>query len=132
MAVTVVVISRAKLKSIIRRDEPEALYVGLLKITTDLASDDPPSWITTEFSDVFTEALPPELPPSRAVDHEIPILPDLTPPFRAIFRLAQSELKVLKDTIDILHEGKINPSTSPYRAPVLFVKSITGPSTCKR
>jgi hypothetical protein len=90
MSVTVAVISQAKLRSIIPRDEPEALYVGLLKITTD-SPDDPPLWITTEFSDVFTERLPPELPPSRAVDHEIPIvLPDLAPPFRAIFRLAQT------------------------------------------
>jgi Integrase core domain len=121
MAITVAVISRAKLKSIIRRNDTEEIYVGLVKPISEPtgpdSSDDQPSWITTEFSDVFMEGLPPELPPSRAVDHEIPILPDLVPPFRAIFRLAQSELKVLKETIDkLLSEGKINPSTSPYGA----------------
>jgi Reverse transcriptase (RNA-dependent DNA polymerase)/RNase H-like domain found in reverse transcriptase/Integrase zinc binding domain/Aspartyl protease len=128
--VTVAVVSRAKLKSIIRHDDADAIYVGLLKPTTDnddSSDDNPPAWITKEYSNVFTEGLPAELPPSRAVDHEIPILPDLAPPFRAIFRLSQSELDILKETIDkLLKEGKINPSTSPYGAPVLFVKKKDG------
>jgi hypothetical protein len=99
------VISRAKLKSIIRRNDTEALYVGLIKPITEPipgSSDNQLSWITTEFSDVFTEGLAAESPPSRAVDHESPILPDLAPPVRAIFRLSQSELKVLRETPDKL------------------------------
>jgi hypothetical protein len=80
-----------------------------------------------QFGDVFTEGLPSGLPPSRAVDHEIPLLPNLAPPFRGIFRLSQAELDVLKETLDnLLEEGKINPSTSPYGAPVLFVKKKDG------
>jgi hypothetical protein len=53
--------------------------------------------------------------------------PNLAPPFRSIFRLWQGELKVLKETLNqLLEEGKISASTSPYGAPVLFVKKKEG------
>jgi Aspartyl protease len=121
------VISRAKLKALVRRADAESIYVGLLKPTGSSDDSQQPPWIASEFRDVFTEGLPSGLPPSRAVDHEIPLLPNLAPPFRGIFRLSQAELDVLKETLDnLLEEGKINPSTSPYGAPVLFVKKKDG------
>src|SRR5437762_13817088 len=47
--------------------------------------------------------------------------------FKGIFRLSQFELQELKKQLDqLLKDGKINPSTSPYGAPVLFVKKKDG------
>src|SRR5437762_1588455 len=67
------------------------------------------------------------MPPVRSVDHEIPLKPDMPPPFRGIFRLSQYELRELKQQLDqLLKDGKIKPSTSPYGAPVLFAKKKTG------
>jgi hypothetical protein len=65
--------------------------------------------------------------PTRSVDHQIPLKPDMPPPFRGIFRLSQLELYELKQQLDqLLRDGKIRPSTSPYGAPVLFVKKKDG------
>ena len=81
----------------------------------------------SEYGKAFADELPPGLPPSRTVDHQIPLLSDMPPPFKGIFRLSQMELQVLKDTLDkLLKEGKISPSTSPYGAPVLFVRKKDG------
>ena len=52
---------------------------------------------------------------------------NLPPPFRGIFRLSQLELQELRTQLQLLiHDGKIVPSTSPYGAPVLFVKKKDG------
>jgi Reverse transcriptase (RNA-dependent DNA polymerase) len=67
------------------------------------------------------------MPPTRSVDHHIPLKPDMPPPFRGIFRLSQLELRELKPQLDqLLRDGKIKPSTSPYGASVLFVKKKNG------
>ena len=63
------------------------------------------------------------MPLVRSVDHEIPLKPDMPPSFKGIFRLSQLELRELKQQLDqLLRDGKIKPSTSPYDAPVLFAK----------
>jgi hypothetical protein len=121
------VISRAKLKALVRRGDADSIYVGPFKSTGLSDDSQQPPWIGSEFGDVFTEGLPSGLPPLRAVDHEIPLLPNLAPPFRSIFRLSQAEFDVLKETLDnLLEEGKFSPSTSPYGAPMLFVKKKDG------
>src|SRR5436190_10205509 len=51
----------------------------------------------------------------------------MPPPFKGIFRLSQSELQELQKQLDqLLKDGKINASMSPYGAPVLFVKKKDG------
>jgi hypothetical protein len=67
------------------------------------------------------------MPPERKVVHDIPLYPDSPPQFRGIFRLSQMELQELRKQLDeLLRDGKISPSTSPYGAPVLFVKKKDG------
>lgn len=80
------------------------------------------SALLAEFSDIFPDDLT-DMPPHRAVDHVIETIPGATPPTRPVIRLSPPELDLLRDTInDLLDKGFIRPSTSPYGAPVLFVK----------
>ena len=89
--------------------------------------DEIPEWIRKDYGTVLKEELSPQMPPIRSVDHEIPLKPDMPPPFKGIFRLSQYELRELKQQLDqLLRDGKIKPSTSPYGAPVLFAKKKDG------
>ena len=125
-------ISRKRLKKELRRDEIEELYLAMIRETDNTeinisASQNIPDWIRKEYETVLQEELPPQMPPTRSVDHQIPLKPDMPPPFRGIFRLSQFELDELKRQLDqLLKDGKIQPSTSPYGAPVLFVKKKNG------
>ena len=63
------------------------------------------------------------LPPSRGVDHGIELENNSAPPFKQVYRLSQEGLQVMKVQLDdLLKKGFIQPSKSPYGAPVLFVK----------
>jgi transposase InsO family protein len=80
-----------------------------------------------EFSDVFPDELPAGLPPKRAVDLKIDLLPDSTPVKRPIYKLSDEELKVLKSQIDeLLEKGLIRPSTSAWASSILFVPKKDG------
>jgi len=80
-----------------------------------------------EYKDVFPKDLPPGLPPSRTVDHKIDIIPGSEPPSKPTYRLSQPELDELKKQLDeFITKGFIQPSKSPYGAPVIFVKKKDG------
>jgi hypothetical protein len=84
------------------------------------------SSLVSEFSDVF-QPPPKGLPPERSVVHTIPIEPGARPPTRPIYPMSQPELAELKRQLDeLIEKGYIEPSTSPYSAPILFVKKKTG------
>ena len=59
-----------------------------------------------------------------SLDHEvIPLLPGTKPIFRPMFRYSPMELEEMQRQVQhLLEMGSIEPSTSPYGAPVLFVK----------
>nr|GEW84659.1 putative reverse transcriptase domain, ribonuclease H-like domain protein [Tanacetum cinerariifolium] len=78
--------------------------------------------VICNFPEVFLDDLP-GLPPPRQVEFKIEVIPDAAPVARAPYRLAPSELKVLSDQLKELSEkGFIRLSSSPWGAPVLFVK----------
>jgi len=80
-----------------------------------------------EFADVFPDDLPPGLPPSRGKDFEIELQPGTKPISKPFRRLSPKELQELKDQIrDLVQKGFIRPSSSPFGAPVLFVKKKDG------
>jgi hypothetical protein len=80
-----------------------------------------------EYTDISPDELPKGLPPSREADMKIRLLPLKQPPFRPTYRLARKELDELKRQLDdMLSKGFIRPSTSPYGAPVLFVRKKEG------
>ena len=79
-----------------------------------------------EYQDVFPEELP-RLPPEREVDFSIDLLPGTAPIFQAPYRMAPVGLKELKTQLqELVDKGFIRPSTSPWGAPVLFVKKKDG------
>ncbi|GJW60982.1 putative reverse transcriptase domain-containing protein [Tanacetum coccineum] len=76
--------------------------------------------------EVFPEELP-GLPPPRQVEFRIDLIPGAAPVARAPYRLAPSEMKELsKQLQELLEKGFIRPSSSPWGAPVLFVKKKDG------
>ena len=83
--------------------------------------------ILVEFSDVFPKELPAGLPPKRAVDHCIELLPGTEPPHRAPYKMSTQALDKLKTQLKELTEhGYIQPSVSPFGASVLFVPKKNG------
>ena len=79
-----------------------------------------------EFPDVFPEELP-GLPPDREIEFYIDVVPGTDPISMPPYRVAPEELKELNDQLkELLDKGFIRPSTSPWGAPVLFVKEKDG------
>nr|GFA58640.1 hypothetical protein [Tanacetum cinerariifolium] len=71
---------------------------------------------------VFLDDLP-GLPPPQQVEFKIELIPSATPVARAPYHLEPSELKEFSDQLKELSEkGFIRLSSSPWGAPVLFVK----------
>ncbi|GJX53509.1 putative reverse transcriptase domain-containing protein [Tanacetum coccineum] len=82
--------------------------------------------VVKEFSDVFPEDLP-GLPPVRQVEFQIDLIPGAAPVARTPYRLAPSEMQELSNQLqELTDRGFIQPSTSPWGAPVLFVKKKDG------
>ncbi|GKG28519.1 hypothetical protein Tco_0406846, partial [Tanacetum coccineum] len=72
--------------------------------------------IVQDFPKVFPEDLS-GLPPTRQVEFQINLVPGAAPVARAPYRLAPSEMKELSEQ---------RSSSSPWGAPVLFVKKKDG------
>ncbi|GJR39766.1 hypothetical protein Tco_1215450 [Tanacetum coccineum] len=86
--------------------------------------DDVP--IVQDFLKVFPEDLP-GIPPTRQVEFQIDLILCAAPVARAPYRLAPSEMKELSDQLkELSDKGFIRPSSSPWGAPVLFVKKKDG------
>ena len=125
-------------------EDPDTVEVFLLNVQSSLLddrrvlnsilpADDDPSIATKtdcilqEYSDVFPDSLPDLFPPERHVDHSIDLLPDAVPHSQAPYRMSPLELLELRKQLQsLLLKGFISPSTSPWGAPVLFVKKKNG------
>ncbi|GJS15380.1 putative reverse transcriptase domain-containing protein [Tanacetum coccineum] len=82
--------------------------------------------IVRDFPKVFPEDLP-SLPLTRQVEFQIDLIPGAAPVARAPYRLAPSEMKELSEQLkELSNKGFIRPSSSPWGAPVLFVKKKDG------
>ncbi len=81
-----------------------------------------------KYGSVFREELPSVLPPERAIDHEIEADKDAKPPHRPLYQLSPIELKAMKIyVLELLDNGKIRPSKSPYGALLFLVKEKDKP-----
>ncbi|KAJ9536729.1 hypothetical protein OSB04_un000114 [Centaurea solstitialis] len=82
--------------------------------------------VVREFPEVFPEELP-GLPPPRQVEFHIDLIPGAGPIAKSPYRLAPSEMQELSNQLqELLDKGFIRPSSSPWGAPVLFVKKKDG------
>ncbi|GKE13816.1 putative reverse transcriptase domain-containing protein [Tanacetum coccineum] len=82
--------------------------------------------IVQDFPEVFPEDLP-GLPPARPIEFQIDLIPGAAPVARAPYRSAPFEMKELSEQLQELSDkGFIRPSSSPWGAPVLFVKKKDG------
>ncbi|GJT08610.1 putative reverse transcriptase domain-containing protein [Tanacetum coccineum] len=82
--------------------------------------------IVREFLEVFPEDLP-GLPPIRQVEFQIDLILRAAPVAQAPYRLVPSEMQELSNQLQKLADrGFIRLSTSPWGAPILFVKKKDG------
>nr|GEV35474.1 putative reverse transcriptase domain-containing protein [Tanacetum cinerariifolium] len=82
--------------------------------------------VACEFPEVFPDDLS-GLPPVREVEFRIDLILGALPISKAPYRLAPSKMSELSNQLRELQEkGFIRPSSSPWGAPVLFVKKKDG------
>ncbi|CAN6292538.1 unnamed protein product [Urochloa humidicola] len=81
--------------------------------------------LVDQHKDLFDE--PKELLPHRAADHHIPLLPGTKPVNIKPYRYAPSQKDEIEHQIkEMLRNGVIRPSSSPFASPVLLVKKKDG------
>ena len=77
--------------------------------------------VVGEFPNVFLDELP-GLPPIRDVEFKIELVPGMAPISRRPYRMPPNELAKLKIWLqELLDKGLIQPSSSPWGCPGLFV-----------
>ncbi|KAK8929012.1 hypothetical protein KSP39_PZI017869 [Platanthera zijinensis] len=104
----------------------EATLVVLKKSDTAMKDEPAVVPVVRDFLDVFPEDLP-GVPPPREVEFTINLVPEAVPVAKAPYRMAPKELAELKSQIqELVDKNFIRPSTSPWGAPVLFVKKKDG------
>ncbi|GKA68901.1 putative reverse transcriptase domain-containing protein [Tanacetum coccineum] len=82
--------------------------------------------IVQDFPEVFPKDLP-DIPPTHQVEFQIDLIPGAVPVARAPYLLAPSEMKELSDQLkELSDKGFTSPSSSPWGAPVLFIKKKDG------
>lgn len=93
---------------------------SILTSLKELKLEDIP--VVQEFSDVFPDDLP-SMPPDRDIMFLIDLVPGTAPISKRPYRMPANELAEMKKQIEELRsKGYIRPSSSPWGAPVLFVK----------
>ncbi|KAI3794916.1 hypothetical protein L1987_37557 [Smallanthus sonchifolius] len=118
------VISMIKATNYLRRGCEAYLVYVIDKCKEMKELDDVP--VVREYPEVFPEDLP-GIPPDREIEFRIDLGPDAQPVAKAPYRLAPVEMKELMEQLDeLLEKGFIQPSISPWGAPVLFVKKKDG------
>ncbi|GJS33391.1 putative reverse transcriptase domain-containing protein [Tanacetum coccineum] len=82
--------------------------------------------VVRDFPEVFPDDLS-GLPPIQEIEFRIELTPGATPVAKSPYRLAPSKLEELSGQLKELQDkGFIRPSSSPWGAPVLFVKKKDG------
>ena len=103
----------------------QQIYIVKLNKVEESENGKEPEWLK-EFSDVFPEDLV-DLPPAREIDHEIEIFPGSEPVSKRPYKMSLPEAIELKEQLrQLLEQGFIRPSNSPWGAPVLFQKKKDG------
>ncbi|KAJ9545199.1 hypothetical protein OSB04_024906 [Centaurea solstitialis] len=117
-------VSFMKMRNHLRKDCVAFMAHVIDKKTEEKSIQDIP--VVREFPEVFPEELP-GLPPPQQVEFHIDLVPGAGPVAKSPYRLAPSEMQELSSQLqEVLDKGFIRPSSSPWGAPVLFVKKKDG------
>ena len=77
--------------------------------------------VVSNYPDVFPEELP-GLPPDRAVEFSIELIPGTAPVFRRPYKMPPNDLAEMKVQLqELLDKGFIRPSSSSWGCPAMFV-----------
>ncbi|GBG76633.1 hypothetical protein CBR_g22849 [Chara braunii] len=122
------VVSAASMRASIIKDDIEEMGVCFLHAlppqdtsSTDSSSDPLITELLDAYNDVFEG--PHGVVPDRPIRHKIILEDGAVPPGGCIYRMSEEELSVLRAQLDdLLEKGWIRPSSSPYGAPVRFVR----------
>jgi hypothetical protein len=80
----------------------------------------------SEYPDVFPEELP-GMSPDREIEFVIELVPGTTPIFKRPYRMDANQLAELKEQLqELLDQGYIRLSASPWGAPIIFVPKKDG------
>lgn len=124
------ILSAARMGKLLRRNQAECVVLAIAhgpERDTERSHSRETKQLLDEYRDVFPDKLPAELPPRRDVDHRIELTQTAAPGSRPIYRMSPAELDELKTQLkELIDAGFIQPSKSPYGAPVLFVKKKDG------
>jgi len=83
--------------------------------------------VLQQFEDVMSPQLLKKLPPRRAIDHRIELVPGTKPSSQAPYRMLPMELaKLRKQLEELIDAGFVRPSKAPYGALVLFQNKADG------
>ncbi|KAA8496806.1 Transposon Ty3-I Gag-Pol polyprotein [Porphyridium purpureum] len=129
-SMTQMLVPRKELRRLLKSQEVEECYLGVLKgreepCSVERKGDDSVKKMLKDFESLFEE--PRGLPESRTVEHVIRLKDEKPVRVGRVYRLSPAELKVLRETLDdLLDKGFVQPSQSPFGAPVLFVKKKDG------
>ena len=100
-------------------EEQEALKKFVDNLPSDLKA------IVDKYPRLFSP--PDAIPPEREVIHDIKLKPDVVPVRRPPYPLGEAKLEAMKTQIgELADKGWIVPSSSPWGAPILFVKKKEG------
>ena len=70
---------------------------------------------------------PPGMLVDRAIDHKIELEPGATPPYHHQYCISAAKLAKVRCQLDeYLEKSWIRPSSSPYGAPIVFIRKKTG------
>ena len=124
-------LSAIQLKKIVRKNDNEmfiAIVVPGQKESANRNENEINNYpILKEYADVFPKDLPSELLPKRTVDHRIELSENKPPSIQPIYRMSPKELETLREELDdLLKKNHIQPSKSPFGAPVIFVRKKDG------
>lgn len=105
--------------------EPSAQFLPSPSVTSSIDMDPAIQALLSQYQSLFTT--PTALPPTRTIDHCIPLLPNTNPINVRPYRYAHSQKEELdKQVEEMLAAGLIRPSRSPYSSPVLLVRKKEG------
>ena len=105
----------------------DSSWLTNVRIGVDGAKKEEITQLLEKHKKCFLKQLPLQLPPERPVSHEITVEQGSAPPSRPPYRLSEPELDELRKQLEsLMNHGFIEPSSSPYGAPVFFAKKSDG------